>query len=235
MKSDAILTTSTTENEERISVSRAEYEALKAENAELNQKLDFLMGQLRLAKKKAFGASSEQAGEQLAEQLSFLFNEPEAWASGDEKQPEHTTVSAHTRQKRSGDLDEILPEGVAVEVVEHGIPEAERICDACGTVMEQIGREVRRTLVLHPAAATIREDVYYTYACQRCKAEAIETPILKTEKVPPVISGSFASPEAIAHIMVQKFVMASPLYRQDEPFRYPAFPADHVQLAAPGF
>ena len=79
MKSDAILTTSTTENEERISVSRAEYEALKAENAELNQKLDFLMGQLRLAKKKVFGASSEQAGEQLAEQLSFLFNEPEAW------------------------------------------------------------------------------------------------------------------------------------------------------------
>ena len=82
--------------------------------------------------------------------------------------------------------------------------------------MEQIGREVRRTLVLHPAAATIREDVYYTYACQRCKAEAIETPILKTEKAPPVISGSFASPETIAHIMVQKFVMASPLYRQEQ-------------------
>ena len=86
MKSDAILTTSATENEKRISVSRAEYETLranyetlKAENAELNQKLDFLMGQLRLAKKKVFGASSEQAGEQLAEQLSFLFNEPEAW------------------------------------------------------------------------------------------------------------------------------------------------------------
>ena len=76
-------------------------------------------------------------------------------------------------------------------------------------------REVRRTLVLHPAAAAIREDVYCTYACQRCKAEAIETPILKTEKAPPVISGSFASPETIAHIMVQKFVMASPLYRQE--------------------
>ena len=216
MKSDAILTTSTTENEERISISRAEYEALKAENAELNQKLDFLMGQLRLAKKKVFGASSEQAGEQLVEQLSFLFNEPEAWASRDEKQPEHTNVSAHTRQKHSGNLDEILPEGVAVEVVEHGIPEAKRICDACGTVMEQIGKEIRRTLVLHPATATIREDVYYTYACQKCKVEAIETPILKTEKVPPVISGSFASPEAIAHIMVQKFVMASPLYRQEQ-------------------
>ena len=82
--------------------------------------------------------------------------------------------------------------------------------------MEQIGKEVRRTLVLRPATATIREDVYYTYACQKCKAEAIETPVLKTEKIPPVISGSYASLEAIAHIMVQKFVMASPLYRQEQ-------------------
>ena len=223
MKSDTILTASNTAETEYVSVSRAEYEAfradyeiLKSENAELNQKLDFLMGQLRLAKKKVFGGSSEQAGEQLMEQLSFLFNEAEVWKPQEEKATETTPVSAHTRQKRSSDLDEILPEGVAVEVVEHGIPEAERICDACGTVMEQIGREVRRTLVLHPATATIREDVYYTYACQKCKVEAIETPILKTEKVPPVISGSFASPEAIAHIMVQKFVMASPLYRQEQ-------------------
>lgn len=125
-------------------------------------------------------------------------------------------MSAHTRQKRSSDLDEVLPEGVAVEVVEHGIPEEERVCAACGTVMKQIGKEVRRTLVLHLATATIREDVYYTYACQKYKVEAIETPILKTEKVPSVISGSYASPEAIAHIMVQKFVMASPLYRQEQ-------------------
>ena len=100
--------------------------------------------------------------------------------------------------------------------MEHGIPEAERACDACGTVMEQIGKEVRRTLVLRPATATIREDVYYTYACRKCSIEATETPILKTERIPPVISGSYASPEAIAHIMVQKFVMASPLYRQEQ-------------------
>ena len=113
-------------------------------------------------------------------------------------------------------MNEVLPDGIAVEVVEHHIPESEQVCDDCGTVMEQIGKEVRRTLVLRPATATIREDVYYTYACQKCKAEAIETPVLKTEKIPPVISGSYASLEAIAHIMVQKFVMASPLYRQEQ-------------------
>ncbi len=64
MKNDAVLTTSTTGKAEEAFVSRAEYDALKRENAELNQKLDFLMGQLRLAKKRMFGASSEQAAEQ---------------------------------------------------------------------------------------------------------------------------------------------------------------------------
>lgn len=216
MENDAILTTRTTERNDGDFVSRAEYELLKRENAELNQKLDFLMGQLRLAKKKLFGVSSEQATEQLVGQLSLLFNEAEAWIPKEEAPAKTTTVAAHTRQKRSSNLDEVLPEGVDVEVVEHDIPESERVCNTCGTVMEPIGKEVQRTLILHPATAMIREDVYYTYACQKCKVEATETPILKTEKIPPVISGSYASPEAIAHIMVQKFVMASPLYRQEQ-------------------
>lgn len=216
MKNGVILGKSTTEKDEHISISRAEYEALKAENVELNQKLDYLMGQLRLMKKKAFGVSSEQATEAVIGQLSFLFNEAEAWSPKNERTCETTAIAAHTRKKRSSDLNEVLPEGIAVEVVEHHIPESERLCDACGTRMEPIGKEVRRTLVLRPATAMIREDVYYTYACHTCKAEALETPILKTEKNPPEISGSYASPEAIAHIMVQKFVMASPLYRQEQ-------------------
>lgn len=44
MKNDAVLTTSTTGKAEEAFVSRAEYDALKRENAELNQKLVFLMG-----------------------------------------------------------------------------------------------------------------------------------------------------------------------------------------------
>ena len=32
----------------------------------------------------------------------------------------------------------------------------------------------------------------------------------------PVIKGSFTSPEAISHIACEKFVMGSPLYRQEQ-------------------
>ena len=67
-----------------------------------------------------------------------------------------------------------------------------------------------------PAQVKIREDWFYTYACQNCKLNGTETPVLKTDKLPSVIPGSYASPEAIAHIAVQKYVMGSPLYRQEQ-------------------
>lgn len=35
----------------------------------------------------------------------------------------------------------------------------------------------------------------------------------------PVIKGGFASPDAIAHIATQKFMMASPLYRQEQEWK----------------
>jgi transposase len=198
-----------TSNAEMITISRAEYESMKAQ-------IDWLMQQMRLARQRRFGASSEQSKYDVGEQMSLLFNEAEVIAKAEQIEPEKTTVAEHTRQKRSGSIEEILPDDVPVEVVEHRLPEGERLCPACDTVMEEIGKEVRRTLVIVPAQVKIREDWYFSYACQACKAEAAETPVVKTPKDQPVISGSFASPEAIAHIMAQKFVMGSPLYRQEQ-------------------
>lgn len=91
--------------------------------------------------------------------------------------------------------------------------EEERVCPQCGELMQEIGSEVRETLVLVPTKAVLRKDVYYTYACESCEKNDISTPIVKAPKEPAVIPGSFASPEAIAHIAVQKFAMYVPLYR----------------------
>ena len=59
---------------ETITISRAEYEELKGQN-------EWLMEQLRLLKKKRFGASSEQTKEPLDGQMSLLFNEAEAYTA----------------------------------------------------------------------------------------------------------------------------------------------------------
>ena len=220
-------------NEEMVTISRAEYEALQAklhaQNQELvkkNQELEgksqelvaallknqWLLEQLRLNRKKQYGSSSEQLDQLVFEQFGRVFNEAEAWCADIGKK--ETQVKAHTRKPRSGSLDEVAPEGTPVEVVEHR-PE-DRSCPECGSEMVEIGKEVRRSLKMEPARFWIQEDVYYTYACKVCEKETGDSVIVNTPKDPAVLPGSFASPEAIAHLMVQKFVMYSPLYRQEQ-------------------
>ena len=220
-------------SEEMVTISRAEYEALQAklhaQNQELvkkNQELEgksqelvaallknqWLLEQLRLNRKKQYGPSSEQLDQLVFEQFGRVFNEAEAWCAGVEKK--ETQVKAHTRKPRSGSVEEVVPEGTPVEVVEHR-PE-DRSCPECGSEMVEIGKEVRRILKMEPARFWIQEDVYYTYACKVCEKETGDSVIVNTPKKPAVLPGSFASPEAIAHLMVQKFVMYSPLYRQEQ-------------------
>ena len=79
--------------------------------------------------------------------------------------------------------------------------------------------------------------MYYTYACKQCEAETGEGNLRKTPKQPTLCPGSFASPEAAAHIMTQKFVMYSPLYRLEQEFQRQGLklsPADYGQLDPAG-
>ena len=50
---------------EMVTISRAEYESPKAERDELNQKLDWLLEQAHLSRKKLCGAFSERLEEEL--------------------------------------------------------------------------------------------------------------------------------------------------------------------------
>lgn len=203
----------TTSNAEMVTISRAEYNELKLQN-------QWLLEQLGLAKKRQFGSSSEKLREELMDQLSLDFNEAEAYAHGTKSATaEQVAVKAHARKRQSGSVTDIVPEGTPTEVVEHRLSVEERTCDVCGAVMEEIGKEVRRSLQMEPARFWIREDVYYTYACRSCEEETNEANIRKTPKQPALCPGSFASAEAVAHIMVQKFVMYSPLYRLEQEFQ----------------
>ena len=66
-----------TRNTGTITISRAEYDALM----EAKSQNEWLMEQLRLLKKKQFGASSEQTKVPLDGQMSLLFNEVEAYTA----------------------------------------------------------------------------------------------------------------------------------------------------------
>ena len=212
-----------TSNAEMVTISRAEYEKLQAQSkrvSELESRVDLLMEALRLARHKQFGASSEKSEDTLMEQLSFLFNEAEVFSAAEKEETENVTVvAAHKRHKKHEYTLDNIPEGIPVEQVEHRLEGEDLVCPQCGDTMTEIGKEVVRTLEIIPAQTIVHEDIYYTYACKNCSEsadEGCETPIVKAPREKSIIPGSFATPEAIAHIMTQKFVMGSPLYRQEQ-------------------
>ena len=219
-----------TSNAEMVTISRAEYEKLLGQEqqllaqnerlAKMEQQIEVLMEALRLARHKQFGASSEKSEDTLMEQLSFLFNEAEVFSAAEKEAEENvTTVVAHKRHKKHEYTLDSIPEGMPVEQVEHRLEGEDLVCPQCGDIMTEIGKEVVRTMKIIPAQTIVREEIYYTYACKRCSKsadEGCETPVVKAPREKSIIPGSFATPEAIAHIMTQKFVMGSPLYRQEQ-------------------
>ena len=116
----------TSNTEEMVTISRAEYERLqqeKARNAKLEAKLaareqeqaqvitsltlqnEWLLEQLKLSKKKLFGRSSEQAEQMVMDQLSLTYNELEAYAFGTKAATEkQIAVKAHERKRQSGNV-----------------------------------------------------------------------------------------------------------------------------------
>ncbi len=181
--------------------------------AELEALVKYYEAQFRLNKHRQFGASSEKSEYDFS-QLS-IFNESEATADANVPEPELAEVKKHYR-KRNRLVNDSLPEELPVETVEHDLSAGDKECPQCGEMMHRIGKEIRRELKIIPAKAVIVEHVRFVYGCRGCEKDEYGTPILKAPIDNPVIKGSFASPEAIAHIMTQKFVMGTPLYRQEQ-------------------
>lgn len=200
---------------ETVTISKAEYDSLLASQENMQSQIDWLTERVRFLTKQQFGSSSEKRiSDDFRNQISMCFNEAEL-TEDIPAEEEKITVKEYTKKRRSGSVEDVIPEGTPVETIEHRLSEEERTCEECGTVMEEIGCDVRRTLMILPAPMFVREERFYTYACRKCEKENDHTP-MKQARVPAVLPGSFASPEAIAHIMTQKFVMHSPLYRQSQ-------------------
>jgi len=214
MGNDALTVTISKEEYDHLKAKATESDALKSDIAELQAKVEWLMEQFRLAQYHRFGASSEKSAYDN-DQLS-LFNEAEVVPDVLVTEPELVEVERHYRKRRNM-VNDKLPDDLPVEVVEHELPADEQVCPECGGALHVMGTEtLRRELKLILAKAVIMEHVRKVYACRHCEKDEYSVPIVKAPTVNPVIKGGFASPEAIAHIAVQKFVMGVPLYRQEQ-------------------
>lgn len=192
-----------------------EITALKSRVSELELLVKFYEEQFRLSKKRQFGASSEKSEyDQLrlddAESLAA-----EDGASGEApEEPNIERVKEHYRRKRVR-KDSLLG-NIPVEEILVELPAEEQSCPKCGGTLHVMGHERREELVVIPAKVSIRRYVTCTYACRECAKTSESVPVVKTHAPASVIKGSFASPEAVAYAMHQKFVMGIPLYRQEQ-------------------
>ena len=184
---------------------------LKNRIAELEALVKYYEEQFRLNKHRQFGAKSEKSE---YDQIS-IFNEAETTADPTAAEPELVEVEKYYR-KRKRLVNDSLPDDIHVETVEYELPEEAQICPDCNGPLHIMGHETRRELKIVPAQAVIVEHKSSTYACRSCEGNGVGGPILKAPMPEPVIKSSFASPEAVAHVICQKFVMGAPLYRQEQ-------------------
>ena len=140
--------------------------------------------------------------------------------------PEPTaTLITYTRKKQVGKREEDL-KGLPVERIDYELPEAERTCPECGGITRDIGVTIRDELEIIPARVVHIEHATHAYGCANCEKNSSHTPIIKAEAPAPLISGSLASPSAVAHIVTQKYMNGVPLYRQEKGLEY-----DNVSLS----
>ena len=128
------------EQDDALARSGHEIEILKA-------KLTWFEEQLRLARHKRFGASSEKHPNQAE-----LFNEVEALvdaASADELEE-----IRYSRPKRKPGRRPLPPEFPREEVI-HDLSDDEKVCECCGGALHCIGEERSEKLDIIPAKAGV--------------------------------------------------------------------------------
>lgn len=177
---------------------------------QLSMQLSWYEEQLRLSRKKRFGASSEKTD---AAQIN-MFNEAESEAQEDRKEPSMGEVKPPASRKKKGHKDQLL-KPLPKEAISYTLSEEEALCPVCGERLHEMKKEVRKELVVIPAKYIVREHVTYSYACRNCEKHGIEAPVVKAGAKEGLFRNSIASASLVSDIIIKKYQQAQPLYRQE--------------------
>ena len=198
---------------------KKEVDLLRAQLAEREAQVCSLQEQIRLYLQRRFSASSEK----ISPDQIGLFNEAEAVVEEEQVESETTSVKSHARRTQPRVS---IPDALPREDIVHDLPEAEKTCPHDGTELKVIGSEDHEQLELIPAQIKVLRHKRLTYACPCC-----EQHIVTATKPKQPIEKSIASPGLLAHVAVQKYADALPLYRQSEIFKRIDIQLDRTNLA----
>ena len=197
------------------------------ENNRLSQHVDQLKHEVKLLKKKIFGASSEKSNEPVSQ--DDIFNEFELCLQELELEEVNLPEAASTPKPRKKSGRQSLPKTLSRQIVVHDLPEEEKNCACCGEHMTSIGDKVSEELEYQPAQFRVIENRRKQYACHSCQTNQDERgheqsaepkPTIKTAKQPAkLIPKSLATPSLLAAIVVAKYADHLPLYRLERIFQ----------------
>ena len=230
----------TSNTEEMVTISRAEYERLQQENAQLEAKSAKLEETHARLEAKFAAREQEQAqvitsltlqNEWLLEQLKLskkkLFGRSSEQA--EQMVMEQLSLTYNELEAYAFGTKAATEKQITVKAHERK-RQSGNVLDVVpeGTPTEAVEHRLPENELTCSACGSklveigkevrVREDVYYTYACKNCEQETGEANIVKAVKEPSLLPGSFASAEAVAYLATQKFVMYSPLYRLEQEF-----------------
>ncbi|WP_425514502.1 IS66 family transposase, partial [Collimonas antrihumi] len=181
--------------------------------AQLQQRIDLLEEQFRLAQLKRFAPSSEKYGAQ-----GCLFNEAElaAHASPDtggeqdtNDQADETAAPGKKRGRRK------LPAHLTRVRVEHDLADADKTCSCCHGALHRIGEDVTEQLHIVPAKVQVLQHVRFKYGCRHCEQHATSCKIVTSPMPVQPIPGSIASVSTVATVLTAKYADGIPLYRME--------------------
>ena len=174
-----------------------------------------LLEQIALARRRMFGASSEQMSAQ-----SRLFDEAEALVQTSTSEQDVAPIAPEVQPEVTPEIDTHKPTTKAargkrvalagglnrVDVL-HDVPECERICP-CGTPMVEIGRDVSEQLDIVPMQVRVLRHIRVRYGCETGEHAPV------TAALPPQpLPKSNASADFLAMLLAVKFVDGLPLAR----------------------
>jgi transposase len=181
----------------------AERDVFEAKYNHVEMKYNQLLEQLKLARLKRFGQSTETS-HQLA-----LFDEANKPLPLETKETLSTDDTAASAKKRRATRRRPLPAHLPVEEIVHDIPAKDKQC-ACGHVRHRMGEEVSEQLKYMPAQLVVVRHIRPKYACRACEdgITIAKLPVLLLPK-------SIATPELVAQTILAKYEDHIPLYRQE--------------------
>ncbi|MDH3692708.1 MAG: IS66 family transposase [Gammaproteobacteria bacterium] len=187
--------------------------------------IDQLVEQIKLARHKQFGASSEQWS---VDQMR-LFNEAEAIVDregvDDDHESDTDTIAVPAHRRKRGGRKPLPPELPRIEVV-YELPESECVCLHDGATLKVIGEVATEQLDIIPAQVRVIRHLRKKYACPCCDG-TIKTAPMPNQPIPK----SRVSPGLLAYIIINKFADALPLYRQEQIFQRIGIELSRANLA----